>query len=68
MIQSKMSRVLKLRNHGTFLNGDSSCRVRNQHEELLFEHHEESRVMHEAGRGFTVILRSKMRLKITANV
>ena len=23
----------------------------NQHEELLFEHHEESRVMHEAGKG-----------------
>ena len=63
-----MSIVLNLRNHGTFLNGDSSCHVTNQHEELLFEHHEESRVMHEAGKGFTVILRSKMRLQITANL
>lgn len=48
--QSKMSIVLKLRNHGTFLNGDSSCHVM-VHKELLFEHHEESRVMHEAGKG-----------------
>ena len=32
-------------------NGDYSCHVMSQHEELLSDHYERSQVIHEAGKG-----------------